>query len=229
MGNLFRKLIKHFHPEGIPWPGSVVYNALSRTGIFLEHYELVARDIEGFGRPRRLLDIGTGPGRLLSALDRAMPGMPGAELVGIDVSPAMVAQARRNVGAVRGGDGRIKVRVAAADDLPFADNAFDCVVSTGSLHHWRDPGAALAEAFRVLKPGGHALLYDLVRDMPKGVAREVRRRFGTVRLALLWIHSFEEPFLNVDEMTALGEQSAFDVAGTRFVGALACLILKKGY
>lgn len=226
MKSQFRKIIRYIHPEGIPWPGSVVYNALSRTGIFLEHYDLVARDIEGFGRPRRLLDIGTGPGRLLTALDRAMPVMPGAELVGIDISPAMVAQARCNVAEAVG---RIQVRVAAADDLPFADSAFDCVVSTGSLHHWQDPGAALAEAFRVLRPGGHALLYDLVRDMPKGVAREVRRRFGTVRLALLWIHSFEEPFLNVDEMTALGEQSAFDVAGTRFVGALACLILKKGY
>jgi hypothetical protein len=69
--------------------------------------------------------------------------------------------------------------------------------------------------------------YDLVRDMPKTVCKDIRTRFGGFRLALLWLHSFEEPFLNAEEMEALGQRTDFVVEGTRFIGALGCLVLKK--
>jgi ubiquinone/menaquinone biosynthesis C-methylase UbiE len=126
-----------------------------------------------------------------------------------------------------GWDPDIEILAAGANALPFANETFDRVVSTGSLHHWKDPLQALSEAHRVVKAGGYALLYDLVRDMPKGVCEEVRARFGSFRLALLWLHSFEEPFLNADEMVQLARQTDFAVEGTKFTGALCCLILRK--
>jgi ubiquinone/menaquinone biosynthesis C-methylase UbiE len=138
----------------------------------------------------------------------------------------MIAQARRNIQR-HGSNPHIEVREAGANSLPFADGVFDCVVSTGSLHHWNDPVGALAEARRVLKNGGCALLYDLVHDMPKAVCKDIRARFGRFRLALLWLHSFEEPFLNIEEMDALGRRTDFTVEATKFVGALCCLVLKK--
>lgn len=119
------------------------------------------------------------------------------------------------------------MRVADANALPFTDETFHCVVSTGSFHHWKDPIHALSEAYRVLKPGGHALIYDLVRKMPKAVCKDIRARFGGFRLALLWLHSFEEPFLNAAEMEKLGRRTDFVVEGTRFTGALCCLVLRK--
>ena len=223
MDNRWRKLIRHFHPEGIPWPASLLYNALSSTRIFLRHYELVADDVARYGPSERLIDIGTGPGQLLLALRRTLAA---TKLVGIDISPAMVAQARRNLQAHEQ-DPRIEVRVADASALPFADETFDRVVSTGSLHHWKHPLPALSEAHRVLKANGYTLLYDLVRDMPAPIRAEVRSRFGGFRLALLGLHSFEEPFLNAGEMEALGRQTQFLVEGTRFIGALCCLVLRK--
>lgn len=223
MSSLWRKFIKRLHPEGIPWPGSALYNALSSTGIFLRHYELVAHDIARYGAAAGILDIGTGPGQLLPALRQASPG---TRLLGIDISPAMVAQARRNLEHY-GRAPDIEVLVAGANNLPFADGTFDRVVSTGSLHHWKNPLQALSEVHRVVKAGGYALLYDLVRDMPQAVCEEVRARFGSFRLALLWLHSFEEPFLNVEEMVQLGRQTDFEVEGTKFTGALCCLILRK--
>jgi ubiquinone/menaquinone biosynthesis C-methylase UbiE len=138
----------------------------------------------------------------------------------------MVAQAQRNI-VKYGRDTHIEVQVADAKALPFADGKFDRVVSTGSLHHWKDPVHALTEAHRVLKVDGYALLYDLVRDIPKAVCEEVRAKFGGFRLAILWLHSFEEPFLNVEEMDALGRRTAFRVEGTKFTGALCCLVLSK--
>ena len=96
MKSRWRKFIKKFHPEGIPWPGSVLYNALSRSEIFLRHYELVARDVASYGPAKRILDIGTGPGQLLAALRKELPD---AELVGVDISAPMVKRARRNIEA----------------------------------------------------------------------------------------------------------------------------------
>ncbi len=219
----WRRLVRRFHPEGIPWPASALYNTLSSTKIFLRHYELVAEDVARYGAADCILDIGTGPGHLLVAMRRILPD---ATLVGVDISPAMVAQAQRNLQR-RGRDPRMEVRLAGANVLPFADETFDRVVSTGSLHHWRDPIQALSEAHRVLKAGGYALLYDLVRDIPKAVRKKVRTDFGGLRLALLWIHSFEEPFLHAEQMVELGRRTDFAVDGTRFVGALCCLALRK--
>jgi hypothetical protein len=85
----------------------------------------------------------------------------------------------------------------------------------------------LSEVHRVLKYNGYALMYDLVREMPKEICQDVRARFGSVRFALLWLHSFEEPFLNPGEMIELGRRTDFSVEGTYFTGALCCLVLKK--
>jgi ubiquinone/menaquinone biosynthesis C-methylase UbiE len=218
-----RRLVKRLHPEGIPWPASVMYTALSSTKIFLRHYELVAHDVACYGAADCILDIGTGPGHLLMAMRRTFPN---TTLVGVDISPAMVAQAQRNVDT-HGRDSRMEVRLAGANALPFADETFDRVVSTGSLHHWREPLQALSEAHRVLKVDGYALLYDLVRDIPKAVRERVRAEFGSFRLALLWLHSFEEPFLHAEQMLELGRRTDFAVEGTRFIGALCCLVLRK--
>ena len=223
MSNRWRRFVKRFHPEGIPWPGTALYNVLSSSQIFLRHYQLVAHDVAAYGGAGCILDIGTGPGHLLLAMRKILPE---AKLVGVDISPPMVLQARRNLERC-GGDLRIEVQVAGANALPFGDRTFDRVVSTGSLHHWKQPIHALSEAHRVLKADGYALMYDLVRDMPKVVCEDVRARFGGFRLALLWMHSFEEPFLNAEEMEALGKSTEFVVEGTRFTGALCCLVLKK--
>jgi ubiquinone/menaquinone biosynthesis C-methylase UbiE len=223
MTTRWRQFIKGFHPEGIPWPGSFIYNALSKSEIFFRHYELVAHDVFNYGMAKRILDVGTGPGQLLFALRRAFPN---AKLFGVDISPAMVAQAQKNIDAC-GNESHIESMVAGANALPFADETFDRVVSTGSLHHWKAPIQALSEMYRVLKVKGYALMYDLVREMPKPVCEQVRSQFGGFRLALLWLHSFEEPFPSPEEMEKLGRQSDFVVEGTRFTGALCCLVLRK--
>ena len=57
-----RRLLKIFHPEGIPWPGTAFYNAISETTIFQRNYELVAKDILSYCLEGSILDIGTGPG-----------------------------------------------------------------------------------------------------------------------------------------------------------------------
>ncbi|MCA9694268.1 MAG: class I SAM-dependent methyltransferase [Nannocystaceae bacterium] len=101
----------------------------------------------------RLLDVGCGGGHFLARLADAAPG---AELVGLDASPGMIARARRRVADVP----RLSLVEASALALPFEDRSFDVVVSLGSIKHWPDMARGLRECARVLAPGGWLLVFE---------------------------------------------------------------------
>jgi ubiquinone/menaquinone biosynthesis C-methylase UbiE len=219
-----RRFLKILHPEGIPWPGTVFYNAISATDIFQRNYELVASDILDYGSEGSILDVGTGPARLLVKLHRQCPAL---RLTGLDTSPSMVIKAKKNI-ARAGFSRKIEVKEGDVTRMPFDACTFDIVVSTGSIHHWKDPIAGLNDINRVLEPGGYALIYDIVSDTPSSVLQETAREFGRLRMALLWLHAFEEPFYSYKDFGLLAGSSLFEEGQTRFVGVLCCLILRKG-
>ena len=108
-----------------------------------------------------LLDAGTGTGRMLELL------APGAtRAVGIDVSSEMLAIARDRL--LRADIGNAQVRLADIYRLPFANGngaergagGFDVVLFHQVLHYLDDPGAAVAEAARVMRPGGRLAIAD---------------------------------------------------------------------
>ncbi len=95
---------------------------------------------------KRVLEIGVGMGADFLRWVRA-----GAHATGLDLTERAVTLTRQRLEA----EGLVAdVRVADAEALPFPDGQFDIVYSWGVLHHTPDPGRALAEAARVLAPGG---------------------------------------------------------------------------
>ncbi len=218
-----RKVLKKFHPESIPWPNTALYNAVSETNIFQRHYELISRDILSYCSEGRILDIGTGPGWLLKKLYQASAKF---QITGMDISASMVAKARKNIKQAGLSD-VINIEEGQANSMPFADYTFDVVVSTGSIHHWKDPTAGLNEIYRILKHGGYALMYDLVSDTPKSIMKTASQEFGKLKIFLLWLHAFDEPFYSHKKLHLLACPSLFKKGKTQFVGVMCCLILRK--
>jgi ubiquinone/menaquinone biosynthesis C-methylase UbiE len=103
-----------------------------------------------------VLDVGTGPGRLLIELARRRPDL---QLIGIDPSPHMLALARKNLNAA-GIAGSISLRAGTAAALPVDDSSVDVAVSTVTMHHWPNIGAGVRELERTLGPSGQLLIYD---------------------------------------------------------------------
>ena len=108
------------------------------------------------GRPgSQVLDLGCGGGHVsFRAVAYA------SRVVAYDLSGDMLKVVARTA-AERGLD-RLEVRQGAAESLDFPDASFDIVLSRYSAHHWRDVPAAMAEARRVLKPGGILSIADVV-------------------------------------------------------------------
>jgi SAM-dependent methyltransferase len=137
-------------------PSAGAYDALVAT-VLEGFYARVAGEVAAAYSGGKILEIGSGPGRLAVRLAREAPGMT---LTGVDISDAMVERAaRRAAGA--GLSERVRFKVGDVAAMPLPDGEFDGVVSTLSLHHWPEPTHGLAEIHRVLKPGGEARIYDL--------------------------------------------------------------------
>ena len=96
----------------------------------------------------RVLDVGCGTGQLAARIRRELHGR---RVVGCDFSHGMLRHARAR-------DVRIPWVQGDAGQLPFRDATFDAIVSTEAFHWFPDPGRALAEFRRVLRPGGRLLL-----------------------------------------------------------------------
>ncbi|MFH1032896.1 MAG: methyltransferase domain-containing protein [Pseudomonadota bacterium] len=117
------------------------------------------------GEPRpgqAVLDIGCGAG--VDTLLAARLVGPGGRAVGLEPVPEMLARARANLALT--GLGNLEFLQAWAEDLPLPAQSFDLVISNGALNLVPGKARALAEVWRVLRPGGRLQVADQVLSGP---------------------------------------------------------------
>ncbi len=195
--------LRTFLPQAIRGPVAVLYEKVATPGL-REFHRKVAAEVASSLKSGRVLDVGTGPGHLLVEITGQNPDL---ELTGCDLSRKMLEIAEQTIEPVATvcvvdpastdvtpttAQTNPGVRLVRGDvgNLPFPDNTFVVVVSTLSIHHWRDPAEGIRECLRVTAPGGRCWIYDLRTDVP---AREHAKLitsnwFG--RLVLSWIFRF---------------------------------------
>lgn len=99
--------------------------------------------------PKRVLDVACGPAGVTLAIARATP----ADIVGVDLTEEMLRLGLTNV-EQSAHAGRIRLALARAEQLPFADAAFDAIAFSYLMRYVDDPAATIKELARCLRPGG---------------------------------------------------------------------------
>lgn len=168
----------------------------AKFGEVLEH-------VERRTAPGRLLDVGAGPGFMLSAArDRGWAG------VGLDLNAWAAARAREDLG--------VEVREGSLAEAGFEDSSFDAVAMMDLLEHVADPGALVAEAARITRPGG--ALAVLTPDAGSPVSRALRERWPELQRAPEHLVLF-----STRGLAALLERHGWRVAGWHPVGKTSSL------
>jgi len=122
----------------------------------------------------RLLDVAIGDGRNMPLIPRD------CQVFGVDISRVLLEKCQHDYA-----DRDIHLIVGEAESLPFPDSTFDNMFSLGALNHVNDPGKALKEMARVVKPGGKVVVADEMPDLPN---RQIAHKLGLQRLQK-WILS----------------------------------------
>lgn len=156
----------HFH-TGRPLAHMLGYEDQWLEGIPAASIESFAGTGNPFslGKPQpgsRVVDIGCGAG--IDSLVAAKMVGPTGRVVGVDMTPAMLAKARQ--AGHESGLTNVSFREGYGEELPVLDEWADVVISNGVLNLMPDKPAALAEMARTLKPGGRLQIADILVDKP---------------------------------------------------------------
>jgi arsenite methyltransferase len=168
-----------------------VYNIMSDDYTNLEGYNPDADLGLGCGLPTQfakikkgdtVIDLGSGAGND-AFIARHETGEEG-KVIGIDFTPAMLAKARRNA-AVRG-FANVEFRQGDIENMPVENNTADVIVSNCVLNLVPNKNAVIEDIFRVLKPGGHFSISDivLVGALPKAIQTAAEMYAGCVAGAI---------------------------------------------
>ncbi|HET7088990.1 MAG TPA: arsenite methyltransferase, partial [Anaerolineae bacterium] len=125
-----------------------------------------------------VLDLGSGAGVDVFLAAKAVG--PDGRVVGVDVTPEMIARAWNN--AVKGGYRNVEFRLGDIEALPVDDSSVDVVISNCVINLAPDKRRVFAEMYRVMKPGGRFSISDVVTygSVPESVRKDVELWAGCI-------------------------------------------------
>ena len=147
----------------LPGLAARLYDSLAQTRAIQRQFQEVARELTTRISRGRLLDIGTGPGRLLAEIYKLKPKI---ELFGLDIADSMIQVARKNLAGIPA-----DLRQGNIRRTDYESDWFDLVTCTGSFYLWDCPEEGLQEIHRILRSGRSAYLFDTRRDFDQAEFR----------------------------------------------------------
>jgi ubiquinone/menaquinone biosynthesis C-methylase UbiE len=205
-------LSRVLEPEVMDSPKEALeYDTMDHSAVNADFAEALAELLGGDAPAGPMLDVGAGTALIPIEICRRLPR---ARLVAIDLSRAMLELGQRRLDEA-GFAEQVSLQLVDAKALPYADGAFDVVISNSIVHHIPEPRRAMRELSRVLRPGGALLVRDLLRpDDEATLAQLVQRHAGTASPhqralfeASLWAA------LRVDEVRALVSELGLPASG----------------
>jgi ubiquinone/menaquinone biosynthesis C-methylase UbiE len=176
-----------------PYKGWAMEGPIARwytrnTGRSLEPFRKEAQEIaQQLASGSDVLEVAPGPGFL--AIELAKLGS--YRIVGLDISQSFVRIATEN--AQKAGV-EVAFREGNVSSMPFESNSFDFIYCRAAFKNFSDPVQALGEMYRVLKPGGKAVIHDLRRDASSDAIKAAVKEMGQgwlnallTRWILLWL------------------------------------------
>jgi ubiquinone/menaquinone biosynthesis C-methylase UbiE len=212
--------------KGLPMEGIIASWYAKTTLKDLKRHKLMAkRLVENIPENGKVLEIAPGPGYFCIELAK----LGNYQITGLDISKSFVEIARRN--AEKAGL-KIDFREGNASAMPFQDNTFDFTFCQAAFKNFSEPVKAIAEMYRVLRPGGLSVIADLRRDAS---AEEIEREIKGMGLGPInefmvrW--TFRQMLLktaySVDEMESMAAQTPFGQCKISVEGVGFQVLLEK--
>ena len=163
----------------------------------------------------RVLDIGTGTGLQLRAINQLQPS---ADLYGLDLSKPAIDLAKDVLI-----DLKADLRQGSIRSTSYQDNFFDVITCNASMSYWENPGECFNEIFRILKPGGRVFLFEPHREIDIGAAldqirvnladKSPLRRWGAIQMNKFGLQRGDRvgmKLYTISELKALADSSLFE-------------------
>lgn len=163
--------------QAIPAPGAVFYDWVPAR-ILKKPENRIVDDVVQKISGGVIVDLGSGTGYLSIEIAKRIPA---EQVYGIDLSPKMVEIATRHAGSTP----NVTFKFGDVSQLAFENQSVDFIVSTGSLHHWKQPDKVFDECYRVLKNGGQAWIYDPCCDALTCEPDNTEANYGFLRRKIL--------------------------------------------
>jgi ubiquinone/menaquinone biosynthesis C-methylase UbiE len=195
--------------KGLPMEGVIASWYAKTTLKDLKRHKLMAKQlVEQIPTNGKVLEIAPGPGYFSIELAK----LGDYKIAGLDISKSFVEIARKNA---REAGLKIDFREGNASAIPFEDNTFDFTFCQAAFKNFSEPVKAIAEMYRVLRPGGLSVIADLRRDAsPEEIDGEVQGMgLGAINEAMVrWTfnHMLLRSAYSADEMKAMVSQTPFE-------------------
>lgn len=186
MRNLIRTIKQFTSKGGIEGWFAEKYDKFAKEVLMDEYKRIASRTTEQLTKGK-VLEIGPGPGYISIELSK----LGDFQITGLDISETMIEIAKRNVKET---GAEVEFKLGNASNMPFEDNTFDFVVSSGSLHHWKEPIEVFNETYRILKTNGKALIYDLRKNASREEISKITKKMESFIMRWGLKHSIKESY-----------------------------------